>query len=69
MKKLLERILDYAVKHPLAFLGLCSWFVSPIVLGLLSGFLNFYIPDWFWGFMFFIGLVCLLLSQKYEKGA
>ena len=68
MKNLFGRILTYGTKHPLAFFGFSCWFVTPILLGLLSGLFDLYIPNWFGGFMFFLGIVFLLLSQKYEKG-
>jgi len=68
-KKLSDRILTYATKNPLAFLGMSCWFATPFVLGILTGLFDVHIPGWFITFMFFLGVIFLYLSSRYEKDA
>ena len=66
-ENILSRILIYGWDHPLAFLGFCSWGVA-VPLAALDGMLGLYIPDWFSVFLFGLGSVFFVLSEKYEKG-
>tara|TARA_B110000971_G_C19839781_1_gene421990 strand:+ start:592 stop:798 length:207 start_codon:yes stop_codon:yes gene_type:complete len=68
MKKLLEKILTYGIKNPLAFLGFSCW-GGMIPLGLLDGILGWDLPGWFISFIIILGFVFLGLSQKYEPKA
>ena len=71
MKKkenIFSRILVYGWDHPLAFLGFCSW-GGAIPLAFLDRLLGLLIPDWFSVFLFGIGSIFFVLSEKYEKGA
>jgi hypothetical protein len=68
-KKLSDRILTYAAKYPLAFLGMSCWFATPFVLGILTGLFDVHIPGWFIPFMFCLGVIFIYLSERYEKGA
>ena len=66
-ENILSRIFIYGWDHPLAFLGFCSWGVA-VPLVVLDGMLGLYIPDWFSVFLFGLGSVFFVLSEKYEKG-
>jgi len=66
-ENILSRIFIYGWDHPLAFLGFCSWGVA-VPLAALDGMLGLYIPDWFSVFLFGLGSVFFVLSEKYEKG-
>ena len=70
MKKkenIFSRILVYGLDHPLAFFGFCSW-GGAIPLAVLDGVLGLYINDWVSVFLFGLGSVFFVLSEKYEKG-
>ena len=66
-ENILSKIFIYGWDHPLAFLGFCSWGVA-VPLAALDGMLGLYIPDWFSVFLFGLGSVFFVLSEKYEKG-
>ena len=66
-ENILSRIFIYGWDHPLAFLGFCSW-GGAVPLAVLDGMLGLYIPDWFSVFLFGLGSVFFVLSEKYEKG-
>ena len=66
-ENILSRIFIYGWDHPLAFLGFCSWGVA-VPLAALDGMLGLYIPDWFSVFLFGLGSIFFVLSEKYEKG-
>ena len=68
MKKLLEKILTYGIKNPLAFLGFSCW-GGMVPLGALDGLLSWDLPGWFITFVIILGFVFLGLSQKYEPKA
>ena len=68
MKKILEKILTYGIKNPLAFLGFSCW-GGMIPLALLDGILGWDLPGWFISFIIILGAVFLGLSQKYEPKA
>ena len=62
-----RRIFVYGSDHPLAFLGFCSW-GGAIPLAVLDRVLGLYITDWVSVFLFGLGSVFFVLSEKYEKG-
>ena len=62
------RILAYATKNPLAFLGFRCW-GGLLPLAFLDGALGWDLPGWFITFIIILGFVFLGLAQKYEPKA
>lgn len=64
---MIEKVFVYIIKKPLSFIGLMFLLGVPTILAFIDGAIELDIPEWFYGFSFFLALVLMHFGQKYES--